>query len=81
MKDGCNFCLGNPLDNPELFPKEDDPFIKENYFYYDDYGRGWRAFKINFCPICGRSLTDKAAQMVMEALNYENDKGKSNCTN
>lgn len=73
MRDGCNFCLGNPLDNPELFPKEDDPFIKENYFYYDDYGRGWRAFKINFCPICGRPLTDKTVDMMMERLEVLKD--------
>lgn len=69
MRDGCNLCL----NNPEAFSDENQPFIKDGYFYYSDYGRGWRALKINFCPICGRPLTDEAVDMVMERLEELHD--------
>ena len=33
------------------------------------YGMVDRALPVNFCPVCGRPLTDEAVEMVMERIN------------
>lgn len=59
MNLGCNFCLADPFSNPELFKNQHDPFLKEGYLYYEDGDRGWKALKVKYCPICGRSLEER----------------------
>ena len=36
--------------------------------YFHDTDDGWEGEEINFCPWCGRPLTDEAVDMVMERL-------------
>ena len=52
----CVFCINNPKDMP---CKECDPNAECAVSEYKPS---------NFCPVCGKPLTDEAVQMVMERL-------------
>lgn len=58
----CDHCKTrrNPLDRwgPHQFP------IDGNEIYFYDTDDGWEGEEINFCPWCGRPLTDAAWEML-----------------
>lgn len=58
----CEHCKPskNPLDRwgPHQFP------IDGNEIYFYDTDDGWEGEEINFCPWCGRPLTDAAWEML-----------------
>ena len=74
---GCEWCNGEHSNNGEISAYAevecegcDAGDNCPNAHSSDDpcYGMVDRALPVNFCPVCGRPLTDEAVQMVMERL-------------
>ena len=74
---GCEWCNGEHSNNGEISAYaevecegcdagDDCP----NAHSSEDpcYGMVDRALPVNFCPVCGRAMTDEAVEMVMERL-------------
>lgn len=53
----CEHCRGN---NELRYPSAHELVIDGRDIYYHDTDDGWEGVEINFCPWCGRPLTDEA---------------------
>ena len=67
----CSFCaaLANQKETCEYYRRPSDTFVSEYTAalvlrsYYDDYPSGQTThygFRLNFCPVCGRELSEPA---------------------
>ena len=74
---GCEWCNGEHSNNGEISAYAevecegcDAGDNCPNAHSSDDpcYGMVDRALSVNFCPVCGRPLTDEAVEMVMERM-------------
>lgn len=62
---GCEYCTGDVDDRPYLDSKR--LYLDKNGILTDEI-ENIDILRLNFCPVCGKPLTDKAVQMVMERL-------------
>lgn len=53
----CEHCRGT---NELRYPSAHELVIDGRDIYYHDTDDGWEGVEINFCPWCGRPLTDEA---------------------
>lgn len=62
----CKYCLNDENLPPES-GQHDFRVMEDGLFYFDSQ-LGWERITINFCPVCGRPLTDEAVQMVINRI-------------
>lgn len=62
---GCEYCTGDVDDRPYLDSKR--LYLDKNGILTDEI-ENIDILRLNFCPVCGKPLTDEAVQMVMERL-------------
>ena len=67
MWSGCEYCTGDVNDRPYLD-------LHSKRYYIDEFGiltdenEDNSISELNFCPVCGRPLTDEALEIAMERL-------------
>lgn len=52
---------------PDDYGPHDFPIVGRKIYHYDMYNE-WEGMKINFCPWCGRPLTDAAWEILEKRL-------------
>ena len=60
---GCEYCTGDVDDRPYLDSKR--LYLDKNGILTDEI-ENIDILRLNFCPVCGKPLTDEAVEMVME---------------
>lgn len=67
---GCEYCSGDVDNRPYLDSKR--LYLDGNGILTDEI-ENIDILRLDFCPICGKPLTDKAVQMAMERLEALNE--------
>lgn len=62
---GCEYCTGDVDDRPYLDSKR--LYLDKNGILTDEI-ENIDILRLNFCPVCGKPLTDETVEMVMEMI-------------
>ena len=62
---GCEYCTGDVDDRPYLDSKR--LYLDKNGILTDEI-ENIDILRLNFCPVCGKPLTNEAVEMVLERL-------------
>lgn len=68
---GCEYCTGDVDDRPYLDSKR--LYLDKNGILTDEI-ENIDILRLNFCPVCGKPLTNEAVEIVMERLEALNEK-------
>lgn len=72
----CKHCL--PNSNPPCEADFHELTLSGKVLFYYDSDFGWEGQKVDFCPWCGRPLTEKGWKLLEERL--QETKGNKQCT-